>query len=95
MIENLMTNNFKTLCVLYKYQIILPNGTKYTPLSQVDIAQILNVSTITMNSIFKYLKKNNLVIPFENKRGTYCLTDKALIILDGINDIENKIKEVK
>lgn len=91
-----MTNNaYKVLKYMYSCQIELPDGTKYIPLSQVAIASLFGISTITMNKLFKQLRSDNLLLPFEGKRGKYKLTDKAIIILKDMEKLEDKIGEIE
>lgn len=91
-----MTNNaYKVLKYMYSCQIKLPDGTKYIPLSQAEMAPLIGVSTITMNKIFKQLRNDNLLLPIEGKRGRYELTEKAFIIIKDIEKLEEKIGEIE
>ena len=80
-IDKMTSNAYKVLKYMHSCQIELPDGTKYIPLSQVEMAPLIGVSTITMNKLFKQLKDDNLLLPIEGKRGKYELTDKAIIII--------------
>ena len=94
-IDKVTNNTYKILRYMYTRQIETPNGDKYIPLSQVEIAEIFGMSTITANRLFKQLKEDDLLHPLENKRGKYRFTDKALIILKGMEKLENKLEEVQ
>ncbi len=53
-----MTNiAYKVLKYMYSCQIRLPDGTKYLPLSQAEMAPLIGVSTININKIFKHKKQ--------------------------------------
>lgn len=91
-----MTNNaYKVLKYMHSCQIKLPDGTKYIPLSQAEMAPLVGVSIITMNKIFKQLRNDNLLLPIEGKRGKYELTDKAIIIIKDMEKLEDKIGEIE
>lgn len=94
-IDKVTNNTYKILRYMYTRQIEAPNGDKYIPLSQVEIAEIFGMSTITANRLFKQLKEDDLLHPLENKRGKYRFTDKALIILKEMERLENKLEEVQ
>lgn len=94
-IDKMTNNTYKILRYMYTRQIEAPNGDKYIPLSQVEIAEIFGMSTITANRLFKQLKEDDLLHPLENKRGKYRFTDKALIILKDMERLENKLEEVQ
>lgn len=94
-IEKMTNNIYKVLKYMYTRQIESATGEKYIPLSQVEIAEIFGMSTITANRLFKQLKEDDLLHPLENKRGKYRFTDKALIILKDMERLENKLEEVQ
>ena len=56
------------------------------------MAKIIGVNAMTMNRIFKQFAEQELVLPIEGKRSKYILTDKAKIIIDSIDFLENKIE---
>ena len=88
-ILDLFTNTtYKTLKTLYDLQVTLADGTTYVPVSQAEIARIVNVSTITMNSIFKELKVNGLVYPYSERRGVYVLSKKAFKIIENMEKLD-------
>ena len=78
---------------MYSKQVEAPDGDKYIPVSQVEIADIFGMSTITVNKLFKQLKADDLLYPIENKRKRYKLSDRDLIILKDISKLENKLEE--
>ena len=88
--EKLTNTTYKTLKILYDFQVTLPDGTTYVPVSQAEVSRILIVSTITMNGIFKELKQSELVYPYTNRRGTYILTEKAIHIVNVISELDEK-----
>ena len=94
-IEKMTNNIYKVLKYMYTRQIESATGEKYIPLSQVEIAEVFGMSTITANKLFKQLKEDDLLHPLENKRGKYRFTDKALIILKEMERLENKLEEVQ
>lgn len=91
-IDKMTNNSYKILKYMYSRQIEDKNGEKYVPLSQVEIADILEISTITANKLFKELKDDDLLYPIEGKRGKYKLSDKALIILRDMEELANKLE---
>ena len=94
-IEKMTNNIYKVLKYMYTRQIESATGEKYIPLSQVEIAEVFGMSTITANKLFKQLKEDDLLHPLENKRGKYRFTDKALIILKEMERLESKLGEVE
>ena len=94
-IDKMTSNAYKVLKYMYSCQIELPDGTKYVPLSQVEMAPLIGVSTITINKLFKQLRDDNLLLPIEGKRGKYELTEKAVIIIKDMEKLEDKIGEIE
>ena len=62
-------------------------GVRPHKLSQVEIAQVFGMSTITANKLFKELKEEDLLYPVGNKRAKYQLTERALIIIKNMENI--------
>lgn len=93
-LDMLTNTSYKTLKKMYQCQVLLPDGSSFVPTSQSDLAKILQVNVMTMNKIFKQFIDEGLVAPLEGKRGKYALTIKARIIIEGIDGIEEEIKEV-
>ena len=91
-IESLTNNNYRVLKFLSDNQVEL-NGIKFIAITQIEIAQELGLSKVTVNSIMRDLQEKKLVCPFENRRGKYCLSDKAEIIIKSIEQINKKLEE--
>lgn len=94
-IEKFTNNMYKILKQIYDCQVPLQDGSQYIPISQAELARIVGVSTITMNKYFKEFQEDGLVQPYENKRGKYKLSDKALIIIRNMENIQNELEEVE
>jgi len=88
-IDKLTTINYRVLKILYDNQTTLTDGSTFAPITQLEIAQILGISNITVNSIFKDLMKDNLIYLYEGKRGRYCLSDSAKSIVEAIDKLSN------
>ena len=89
-IESLTNNNYRVLKLLSDNQVEL-NGVKFTALTQVEIAEQLGLSKVTVNAIMKDLQEKDLVCPFENRRGRYRLTDKSTTIIEDMEKLQTKI----
>lgn len=94
-IEKFTNNTYKILKQIYDCQVPLQDGSLYIPISQAELARIVGVSTITMNKYFKEFQEDGLVQPYENKRGKYKLSDKALIVIRNIENMQDELKEVE
>lgn len=94
-LDLLLTDYYKILRVLYENQVKINNNEKFVPLTQIEIAEIMGVSKITMNSMFKELQRQNLIYRYKGRRGRYCLTDKAQVILEEIIKINNYLSDYK
>lgn len=95
LIDKMTSSTYKILKLMYDCQVTLPNGTVYVPVAQAELARILGVSTITMNKKFKQFQENDLVTLYENKRGKYRLTEKALIIIKNMEHMEDELREAE
>jgi predicted transcriptional regulator len=84
-IEQMTSNLYKVLKILYFNQVKLANGDVIVPLTQQEIADMMSLSLISVNAIFKDLMNNELV--FAKGRGKYGLSDKA-------NDIVSNIEKL-
>lgn len=74
-----MTSNaYKVLKYMYSCQIELPDGVKYVPLSQVEMAPLIGVSSITINKLFRQLRDDNLLLPIEGKEANISLQKRQL-----------------
>lgn len=91
-IESLTNNNYRVLKLLSDNQVVL-NGVKFTALTQVEIAEQLVLSKVTVNAIMKDLQEKDLVCPFEKRRGRYSLTDKATTIIKYMEKLQEKISK--
>ena len=89
-IESLTNNNYRVLKLLNDNQVEL-NGVKFTAITQIEIAESLELSKVTVNAIMKDLQEKDLVCPFENRRGRYRLTDKATTIIKDMEKLQTKI----
>ena len=94
-IDKMTNNTYKILKYMYSCQIELPDGAKYIPLLQAEMAPLIGVSTITIHKLFKQLRDDNLLLPVEERRGKYELTNKAIIIIKGMEKLEDKIGEIE
>lgn len=87
-----LNDYYKILRVLYENQVKIGDDVNFTPLTQLEVAEKVGVSKITMNAMFKELHKYNIIYPYKGKRGMYCLSEDAQIILDEIDKINNYIE---
>ena len=83
--EKLTTNYYKTLEILYD-SLVNINNEKIAVITQVEIAEKLGLSKITVNSIFKELREDGLVKPHK-VIGRYRLSDKAIEIVQTMKKI--------
>lgn len=90
-ISKMTTNLYKTLKLMYDNQVKMTNGSVFTPMTQVELAEQIGVSKITMNAMFRDMQKEGLVYPYGTRRGRYCLSDKAIIIIKQIESIQDKL----
>ena len=91
LMEKLTSNRYKILKILYENQVKKADGTTFVPVTQIEIADQLNISKITVNSIFKELQADGLVGKIGSVRGRYELSEKAVMIIDQMKKIEEKI----
>ena len=92
LIDRMTSEPYKVLKILYDHKVQMPGDMEYVPLSQIEMARMLDMSKMKMNSIFQQLDKDDLVHLMEGKRGKYILTDKAITIIKEISKIENKLE---
>ena len=85
-IDFLTNNNYKTLLAIYNHQITV-EGESYCPLSQNDLANVVNVSKATMINILKQLYENDLLIKSENSK-KYVLSPCALEIIKNFKKLK-------
>ncbi|HHD2603304.1 winged helix-turn-helix transcriptional regulator [Clostridium perfringens] len=93
LIEKVTNNNYKVLKILYENQVVKKDGTIFTPITQAEIANKLELSKITINIMFKELQESGLVYHCGTNRGRYCLTKKAIIIIKGLEYINKSLNE--
>ena len=93
LMEKLTSNRYKILKILYENQVKKADGTIFAPITQVEIADQLKISKITVNSIFKELQADGLVGKIGSVRGRYELSEKALMIIEQMNIINEKLEE--
>lgn len=94
-LELLLTDYYRILRVLYENQVKINENEKFAPLTQMEVAELIGVSKITMNSMFKELHRQDLIYTYKGKKGRYCLTVKAQTILKEISKINNYISNDK
>lgn len=90
-IESLTNNNYRVLKLLHDNQVEL-DGIRFIAMTQVEIADKLDLSKVTINAIMKDLQTKDLVQPYENKRGVYQLTDTARSIISEMDNLSRKLK---
>ena len=83
--SSIFSNNYRILELMYDNQITI-NDLTYTPMTQDDIATALNCERMTINSLFKKLKEENLIEKTPTKR-QYRLTKEAIRIVKAIKRI--------
>ena len=69
------------------------NGKTIVPLSQQDIADVVQLSKKKVNVIIGELKKNGYILQQSSTRGKYSLTEKALGVIDQIQRDGGRIDE--
>lgn len=89
MMELFMNDNYKLLKLMFDNQTTVLNK-KVVPLTQLELSSELNFSKMKTNSIFVELQKQGYIV--QETRGKYSLTDKAEIIIKGIEQLEKKLE---
>lgn len=74
-------DKYKILKLLYNNQISIKED-QYINLSQQEIADIAHYSKFKTNKIINELIKANYIELFQNRRGKYVLTEKALKVVE-------------
>lgn len=87
--ERMTSKEYKLLLQMYKVQAEMPDGRKYVPVSQRELADILGISSMTVNSYYKYFVENGLIELFEDKKSRYTLTEKAITLLESFENARN------
>lgn len=93
-INKMTTKYYKTLKFMYDNQVQTREGYFFVPMTQVEIAENVAVSKITMNAIIKNLRESKLLYSSLGKRGRYYLTKKAKILIEGIDSIINEMNKI-
>lgn len=86
----LVNDNYIVLKVLYDNQVTVLGETQI-PLTQLDIGKSLGFSKNKVYSIFKTLQKQGYIETA--KRGKYRLTDSAIVIIEDIKRLEEKLNK--
>jgi len=87
-IKNKITTDYYKVMELLYYNQITVNYETFVPLTQTDIAKMMNLNRMTINSIFKQLKKDELLVNVPSSTKRYFLSTKAI-------EIVKKIKSIK
>ena len=73
-------DSFKVLKSLKEHQIEV-KGHWYVTLSQQEIADMNHMSKLKTNRIMRELREGNFVVPYQNKRGKYKITEQGHKVL--------------
>ena len=84
--NKLTTNYYKVLEILYD-NIENINHQQVSIITQIEIAEQLGLSKITVNSLFKELREDGLIVS-RNMVGRYYLSEKAMKIVETIKTIQ-------
>ncbi len=85
MLNKITTNYYKVLELLYD-NIMDVNKEQVSIITQIEVAEQLNLSKITVNSIFKELKEDGMLVD-RSTVGRYFLTDNAKKIVETIKTL--------
>lgn len=88
MMELFMNDSYKLLKLMFDNQTTVLNK-KVIPLTQLELSSELKFSKMKTNALFVELQKEGYII--QETRGKYSLTDKAEIIIKGIEQLEKKL----
>ena len=83
--EKLTTNYYKVLELLYD-SLVNFNNERISIITQVEIAEKLSLSKITINSIFRELKNDGMV-EADKVIGRYRLSEEAIKIVETMKGI--------
>lgn len=93
--KSLMNDNYKLLCCLNEH-IVTVGKDKFIPLTQQEISRLMHFSLMKINRMMIDLKINGFIKAYNNTKGRYILTDKAMMVIKEIAEIDKKIsKEIK
>lgn len=79
-LESFANDSFKVLKSLKEHQIEV-KGCWYVTLSQQEIADMNHMSKLKTNRIMRELREGNFVVPYQNKRGKYKITEQGHKVL--------------
>lgn len=79
-LEFFANDKYEILKILYENQIKVKDDF-YVSLSQQEIADIAHFSKPKTNKIINELINNKCIIPYQNKRGKYALTDRGYSVI--------------
>ena len=88
MMELFMNDNYKLLKLMYDNQTTVLNK-KVVPLTQMELSSELKFSKMKTNALFVELQKEGYIV--QETRGKYSLSDKAELIIKGIEQLEKKL----
>ena len=83
--EKLTTNYYKVLELLYD-SLVNINNERISIITQVEIAEKLSLSKITINSIFRELKSDGMV-EADKVIGRYRLSEEAIEIVERMKEV--------
>lgn len=86
-----LNDYFELLKILDENEAIILEE-KIIPLTQLQIATLMNCSKMKINTMFQNLQNEGFIE--QKTRGKYVLTDNARSIIKTINNIDKKITEV-
>lgn len=87
LLKKFVTNRYRILKLMHDNQVRMVDGSIFIPMTQAEIAKQLGLSLITINSIFKEMQADKLLYQYGIKRGRYCLTKKAILIVEQIESL--------
>lgn len=90
---NLMTTDrYRVLTILHKNMAVLANRTTMVPLTQAEIGQQARFGKHKMTEILQDLQDIGLVLCLT--KGRYALTQRAIYLIDQMNEIEQNLPEI-
>lgn len=84
-IEYFTNDKYRVLDCMEKRQISIQNN-NVIKLSQQEISDILKLSKMKINRIVAELKTDGYIVQ-NSPRGNYCLTDKAIALLNKMHSV--------
>ena len=89
MTNTFMNDSYKLLKLMYDNQITVLNKS-FVPLTQMELSSELGFSKMKTNALFVDLQSKEYIVKVA--RGKYALSDKAIYIVDNIENIENTLE---